>query len=819
MNTPTRYSRRPTQYRQSGLVAGGRMTTSQPLRTLLRYLAIFGRTVGRLCQSLIRRWTWVTTMSLFLAAVFVLWGARFALTTPIFESTHEPLHVQRVEDMGASLGGGRGEGGVTSLLTEGTCTQWGNAADDEPPLYYMLGGLLTRWIGDGEANVTLLPNPLARLYDLDAQHERNAMLHLDNPSPWSGGIVTRLYLLRLLGVLFSAGTVLLILAMARLLSTWHRADIALGAAALVALSPQFLFISATASPVAFRTLLISATGWLALRSLRSNLGPRRALAWQNALALGVLAGLAGLAGRSGWVAAGLVVATHLYLLYRNRSYPWLPRLASAGISVVAMLALAGWWWVPQWLGGGARQSFERLSGWTDVGLTGWLAEGRRALLSRWGVFGWRNVPASEPFFAAVEVLTIIGIAGLLLLLALNYWREKRITLGAGPGGVILAVWLGLAIVAVVFRGLPWWGDHFLGLVPSAWLLSAGLTAWTSNRRGWLLIGPVVIALAVTSWLAPSRFIAPSYAKPDVLALEEVPTSLADLNITFVEGPFLLGYEMIQEDVLVDGADGGELRIKLYWLARKRMRADFSASLALYGREEQVLASLDLHPGGGTYPTRLWVPGEVIVDTVRLPILSEVTAPVLGNLHIGVYLGCGQQTVYMPAMDTRGRYIGTRPRIARMRVAPTVPRVYAPASTTKIHFGDQAALIGYDLLLEPPRAGSTLHTTLYWQALAPMDRDYTVFLHLVDHEGTMVAQIDEQPQRGDYPTHVWRVGGQIRDVHVLPLPSTLAPGTYTLRVGLYCLPSGERLPITKGVSADDGEVPTFFTIDDIVIEAP
>jgi hypothetical protein len=82
---------------------------------------------------------------------------------------------------------------------------------------------------------------------------------------------------------------------------------------------------------------------------------------------------------------------------------------------------------------------------------------------------------------------------------------------------------------------------------------------------------------------------------------------------------------------------------------------------------------------------------------------------------------------------------------------------------------------------------------------------------------MAAQLDEQPKQGDYPTGFWRVGEQIRDIHIFPLPSTLPPGTYDLRVGLYCVTSGQRLPITKGSSVDDVDS-TFFTIGDILIEA-
>jgi hypothetical protein len=88
------------------------------------------------------------------------------------------------------------------------------------------------------------------------------------------------------------------------------------------------------------------------------------------------------------------------------------------------------------------------------------------------------------------------------------------------------------------------------------------------------------------------------------------------------------------------------------------------------------------------------------------------------------------------------------------------------------------------------AGVDLVVTLYWQAQSRLERNYTAFVHVLDGEDRVVAQLDRQP--GGYPTGEWRLGEMVVDVYRVPLPSTLAPGTYTVQTGFYYLPTLERL---------------------------
>ncbi len=116
------------------------------------------------------------------------------------------------------------------------------------------------------------------------------------------------------------------------------------------------------------------------------------------------------------------------------------------------------------------------------------------------------------------------------------------------------------------------------------------------------------------------------------------------------------------------------------------------------------------------------------------------------------------------------------------------------------FGRAVRLLGYALDVTSARPGDTVKLTLYWQALAPLDRDYTVFTHLLGDPNPATgsplwAGHDSQPDNGHYPTSAWQPGEVILDVHPLLIPAAAPPGEYRLEAGLYLLETMVRLPAT------------------------
>jgi hypothetical protein len=88
----------------------------------------------------------------------------------------------------------------------------------------------------------------------------------------------------------------------------------------------------------------------------------------------------------------------------------------------------------------------------------------------------------------------------------------------------------------------------------------------------------------------------------------------------------------------------------------------------------------------------------------------------------------------------------------------------------------------------------LGLTFYWESLALTDIDYTVFVHLLSADDTIVAQMDRPLTAGVYPTSLWSPGEIIPDSLTMSIPATVPPGAYTIVVGLYNLVTGQRLSI-------------------------
>ncbi len=108
-------------------------------------------------------------------------------------------------------------------------------------------------------------------------------------------------------------------------------------------------------------------------------------------------------------------------------------------------------------------------------------------------------------------------------------------------------------------------------------------------------------------------------------------------------------------------------------------------------------------------------------------------------------------------------------------------------------GGQSAPMGASIALrawqvEPLEADRAWQLTLYWQALSPIERDYSVFVHVTDRDDIdspddIVAQADSSaPVYGWYPTSRWAPGEIVRDDVVIRAPANRQ--ARLVAVGLY-----------------------------------
>ena len=152
----------------------------------------------------------------------------------------------------------------------------------------------------------------------------------------------------------------------------------------------------------------------------------------------------------------------------------------------------------------------------------------------------------------------------------------------------------------------------------------------------------------------------------------------------------------------------------------------------------------------------------------------------GRWTVGVLcVGLLALASYMPLAVIRPGYswVALAPRVAQASLDVPVFARYAAA-------WEQGVVLRGWRLDGAARAGQDLPVTLTWKSLEPVPRPWTVFVHLVDAAGAIVAESNSQPRAAALPFPLWTPGDWMADTHTLPLPADLPPGMYELRVGLY-----------------------------------
>ncbi|MBI4320819.1 MAG: hypothetical protein HY675_20190 [Chloroflexi bacterium] len=81
----------------------------------------------------------------------------------------------------------------------------------------------------------------------------------------------------------------------------------------------------------------------------------------------------------------------------------------------------------------------------------------------------------------------------------------------------------------------------------------------------------------------------------------------------------------------------------------------------------------------------------------------------------------------------------------------------------------------------------LPVRIKWRAPAALERNYSIFVQLVDGNNRAVVGVDTEPLQGNYPTSRWQPGEVIEDVYALVLPANISAGRYRVLTGAYALP--------------------------------
>jgi 4-amino-4-deoxy-L-arabinose transferase-like glycosyltransferase len=109
--------------------------------------------------------------------------------------------------------------------------------------------------------------------------------------------------------------------------------------------------------------------------------------------------------------------------------------------------------------------------------------------------------------------------------------------------------------------------------------------------------------------------------------------------------------------------------------------------------------------------------------------------------------------------------------------------------------DSLYLRGYSPTDPPPAWGRDGGIVLEWEALQPLEHDYSGFLHLYDGHGQRVAQTDNLlVDQGLRPTSQWKPGEPNPVLYHISIPPGIPPGRYELELGVYLFETGGRLAL-------------------------
>ncbi len=237
--------------------------------------------------------------------------------------------------------------------------------------------------------------------------------------------------------------------------------------------------------------------------------------------------------------------------------------------------------------------------------------------------------------------------------------------------------------------------------------------------------------------------------------------------------------------------GDSLQITLSWHAKSQISQDYTTFVQLLDAQGNCWGQVDQQPFDGHYPTSKWPPGGTFIQEISLPVRADAPAGEQ-TLSVGLYDAQVHRLPLYDAEDRRlpGDQVILTPRpVVRWKGRFDLP---APSHEREATLGGYVRLLGYDLDDEPVHPGAVVTLTLHWQSLDEMDTSYTVFAHMLDEQGALVAQRDQVPGEGAFPTTGWRPREVIIDQHRVLLPQDTPGGTYTFVIGMYDLETGLRL---------------------------
>lgn len=517
----------------------------------------------------------------------------------------------------------------------------------QPPLAYALAAPAVAWLPPDERAILLSANP--RFLWAGGDEPGAFMRGSRERWPWEG-LTLAWHMARGVSGLWGALTVALTFLAARRLGPgdpW----LAPLAAALVALNPQLLFITALVSNDALLAALGAACLWWSLR-------PAPPAAW--ALGAGLLFGLALLTKQSALLLAPLL----LWGGWRAAGGDW---RRCAGVTLgwgLAALATAGWWYWrnltlygdPFGLEAFTAEFATQPFAWGDP--AAWAGALGQLFASFWARFGWMSLRPPGWALWPYALLCTTAAAGWLLALR----RGRPGAPWAGPA-IAIAMALAWTLAFAATAGLVAWQGRML--FPAAGAIGLALA------RGLLALprraaAAVVAALVVLAASMPLGVIRPAYTWV-ALAPREALANLGSATYARFAASWERGVELRGWRLGGPAAPGAELELTLTWHSLEPIPRPWTVFVHLVDADETIVAQSNRQPWGDALPFPLWTPGDWVRDTHTLALPADLPAGDY-RLRVGLFWAEGdgrRQRVW----DEGGGKLGSYAELGVVRVGP------------------------------------------------------------------------------------------------------------------------------------------------------
>lgn len=404
-----------------------------------------------------------------------------------------------------------------------------------------------------------------------------------------------------------------------------------------------------------------------------------------------------------------------------------------------------------------------------------------------------------PAFPALDLVAAVGIVGLLRRLA--RWRN----LGGRAGRAALAGGLTLLVLVQAAGTLP---HHPYYLTYYNPLLGGGRRAVQTITVGWgegldqaaryLNQQPDAEELEVAAWGVSG--VAP-ILRGHVHILNERSRVLADyvlLNVGDVQfgSPYTFDYHGCAEPEHVVRLHG----VEYAWVYRNDRYGDLLQGLErLVGEEEVAIFA------GVSQLSKHW-PAErpsLVLDPAGdeaeiAQALNEAAQPERTVWYVAFTGDDEEQDGVRRQLEAHALRMVQHTllplTVTGYRILPETGFAVLRADVrVEVNFAGRLSLTALGLSGMQLVPGQMIDIILQWEAIRPMQEDYSAFVHLLDEGGGRLTQRDERLlDSAGRPTSAWATGEPQEMRFLLPIPPDAPQGDYVLVVGLYQADTGDRL---------------------------